>query len=166
MPHTSCVILGKCPHLLHAFVFLIVSIVWGYCTAEMIWHVWNSEANPAIFKLHSRISLVVQILRIHLPMQSSRVPSLAQKESTWCKTTKPVCHNYWSPLTLEPMLCDEKPLQWEATAMRSLGTSPGEEPLLTVTRQSLSAATKPQCSQNKFFKKNSYIYCYDKLLLL
>ena len=39
VPHTSCVILGKGPHLLHAFVFHIVSIVWVYCTAEMMTHV-------------------------------------------------------------------------------------------------------------------------------
>ena len=83
----------------------------------------------------SRASLVVQWLRIHLPMQGTRVRALVREDPTCRRATKPVCHNYWAcalepvshsywahvpqllkPLCLEPVLHNEKPLQWEACA--------------------------------------------------
>ena len=39
-------------------------------------------------------SLVVQWLRIHLPMQGTQVRSLVQEDPTCCGATKPVHHNY------------------------------------------------------------------------
>ena len=39
-------------------------------------------------------SLVVQWLRIHLPMQGTQVQSLVWEDSTCRGTTKPVCYNY------------------------------------------------------------------------
>ena len=38
--------------------------------------------------------LVVQWLRIHLPMQGTRVRALVQEDPTCCRATKPVHHNY------------------------------------------------------------------------
>ena len=70
--------------------------------------------------------LVVQWLRICLPMQGTCVWCLAWEDSTchgaaepvyhndWACTLEPVSHSYWSPHTLEPVLCKEKPPQWEA----------------------------------------------------
>ena len=52
--------------------------------------------------------LVVQWLRIHLPMQGTRVRSMVQEDPTCHRTTKSMPHNYWTH-TLEPVL-------WEATA--------------------------------------------------
>ena len=46
-------------------------------------------------------SLVVQWLRIHLPMQGTRVWALVQEDPTCRRATKPVCHNYWA-CALEP----------------------------------------------------------------
>ena len=46
-------------------------------------------------------SLVVQWLRIRLPMQGTRVPALVREDPTCCRATKPVCHNYWA-CALEP----------------------------------------------------------------
>ena len=40
------------------------------------------------------ISLVVQWLRIHLPVQGTWVPSLVWEDPTCCEATKPVHHNY------------------------------------------------------------------------
>ena len=40
------------------------------------------------------ISLVVQWLRIHLPMKGTWVQFLVQEDSTCHRATKPVCHNY------------------------------------------------------------------------
>ena len=42
----------------------------------------------------TRASLVAQWLRIRLPIQGTRVRSLAREEC--CGATKPVCHNYWA----------------------------------------------------------------------
>ena len=39
-------------------------------------------------------SLVAQWLRIHLPMQGTRVQALVREDPTCHGTTKPVCHNY------------------------------------------------------------------------
>ena len=39
-------------------------------------------------------SLMVQWLRIHLPMQGTQVRALVWEDSTCCGATKPMCHNY------------------------------------------------------------------------
>ena len=49
----------------------------------------DNESNSAIWT-----SLVVQWLRILLPMQRTQVRSLFQEDSTGHRTTKPVHHNY------------------------------------------------------------------------
>ena len=55
----------------------------------------------------SEIPLVVQWLRICLPMQGSRVQSLVQKDPTCLGAAEPVSHNYgtWA---LEPVLCNKR----------------------------------------------------------
>ena len=58
-------------------------------------------------------SLVVQWLRICLPMQKTQVQSLLREDSTCCGATKPVCHDYWR-------LCS---ITGETTAVRSLCTA-------------------------------------------
>ena len=80
-------------------------------------------------------SLVAQWLRIHLPMQETRVQALVREDPTCRRATKPVRHNYWAcalqpaghnywarvpqllkPVRLEPVLhnkkshCSEKPM--------------------------------------------------------
>ena len=61
----------------------------------------------AIFtqKVHTTIlgtSSVVQQIRIHLPVQGTRVRSLVQKDSTCHRATEPVRHNY-RPQVLGPV---------------------------------------------------------------
>ena len=60
-------------------------------------------------------SLVVQWLRIHLPMQGTRVRTLVQEDPTCRGATKPTRHNYWAhalqlpkPAHLEPMLRNKR----------------------------------------------------------
>ena len=79
--------------------------------------------------------IVLQWLRIHLPMQGTWVQALVREDLTCHGATKPVSHNYWAcapepashnywahvpqqlkPGRLEPVLPNEKPLQWEAHA--------------------------------------------------
>ena len=47
-------------------------------------------------------SLVVQWLRIRLPMQGTWIRSLVRDDPTCHGATKPVCHNYWT-CALEPV---------------------------------------------------------------
>ncbi|KAJ8789429.1 hypothetical protein J1605_021956 [Eschrichtius robustus] len=55
----------------------------------------HRATRPAKFKNKNKgISLVVQWLRIRLPMQETRVRALAQEDSICRGTTKPICHNY------------------------------------------------------------------------
>ena len=48
------------------------------------------------FKKNMKVgaSLVAQWLRIHLPMQGTRVRALVWEDPTSCGATKPVRHNY------------------------------------------------------------------------
>ena len=66
---------------------------------------WESEACvapglsgekhwPSIKK--ERASLVAQWLRIHLPMQGTRVRALVWEDPTCRGATRPVSHNYWA----------------------------------------------------------------------
>ena len=50
--------------------------------------IWNHK-RPRI-----GASLVVQWLRICLPVQGTRVRSLVREDPTWQRATRPVCHNY------------------------------------------------------------------------
>ena len=45
-------------------------------------------------KRNEGASLVVQWLRIRLPMQGARVQALVQEDPTCHGAAKPVCHNY------------------------------------------------------------------------
>ena len=47
-------------------------------------------------------SLVVQWLRIHLPMQGTQVPAQVWEDPTCRGATKPMRHNYWA-WALEPV---------------------------------------------------------------
>ena len=58
-----------------------------------------SEVNQ---KEKDRASLVVQWLRICLPMQGTRVRALVREDPTCCGATTPVHHNY-EACALEPM---------------------------------------------------------------
>ena len=67
-------------------------------------------------------SLVVQWLRILLPMQGTRVWALVQENPTCCGATKPVSHNYWAlvPQLLKPVHSNEDPTQPKRKKERKL----------------------------------------------
>ena len=91
-----------------------------------------------------RASLVVQRLRIRLPMQGTWVWALVREDSTchgatkpmrhnyWACALEPASHNYWSPCAYSPCSATR-----EATAMRSPCTT-----------------TKIQCSEKWINKTN------------
>ncbi|KAJ8794655.1 hypothetical protein J1605_003126 [Eschrichtius robustus] len=63
--------------------------VWSLCSAT------REAAIISHFRSQQcRASLVAQWLRIHLPMQGTRVRALVQEDSTCHGATKPVRHNY------------------------------------------------------------------------
>ena len=98
-----------------------------------------------------RDSLTVQWLGVYLPLQETRldpwpkkIPDAAEQQS--------LCHSHWSPRALGPLCCNcdlqqEKLLQSEAHP-RQQG-----RPSLTATTESLHAATKTKCSQDKWTNK-------------
>ena len=82
---------------------------------------------PQVWNINLGTSLVVQWLRIRLPMQGTRVQALVQEDPTcrgatnpvrhsfWACVLEPVSHNYWAhvpqlpkPACLEPVLCNTR----------------------------------------------------------
>ena len=63
---------------------------------------WAPPSQRSATKVFNGASLVVQWLRICLPMQGTQVWSLLWEDLTCLWVTKPVFHNYWI-YTLEPM---------------------------------------------------------------
>ena len=75
-------------------------------------------------------SLMVQWIRIHLPMQGTWVQSLVLEDSTCRGAPKPVSHDYWDSAETtearEPRACalqQEKSWQWEALALQRKSSS-------------------------------------------
>ena len=64
------------------------------CVHPRVKKMCGCASSQKIIKSGERASLVVQWLRIHLAMQETRVQSLVQEDSTSCKATKPMHHNY------------------------------------------------------------------------
>ena len=86
-----------------------------------------------IIKSSLGTSLVVQWLRIHLPMQGTRVQSLVREDLTCRGATKPMCHNSWSPCSATR----------EATALGRPQTAMKSWPPLTTVGESSRAAMGP-----------------------
>ena len=59
-----------------------------------LYKITQLEVAELPFKPTEGTSLVVQWLRIHLPMQGTRVQSLVQEDPTCRRATKPMRHNY------------------------------------------------------------------------
>ena len=105
---------------------------------------------------HVETSLVVQWLRIHLPVQGMWVQSHIWEDPTCHGTTKPVHLNYWSPWAWGPCSTIR-----ETTAVRSLCTATGEQPPLAAPREGLCIATKIHSSP-KYNYGSSLIFFFSK----
>ena len=104
---------------------------------ETTFHKMEGErprTNFGRLKLTCRASLVVQWLRIHLPMQGIWVRSLVREDPTCRGATKPMHHNYWA-CALEPASHNYwarvpqllKPAHWEPV-LRSKRSHNNEKP--------------------------------------
>ena len=78
---------------------------------------WLARLNYVKNKI-SRASLVAQWLRIHLPMQGTRVWALVWEDPTCRGATRPVSHNYWACASGACAPQQERPRSWEACAPR------------------------------------------------
>ena len=129
-------------------------------------------------------SLVVQWLRIHLPMQGTRVRVLVWEDPTCRGVTKPVCPNYWAcalepashnywahvpqllkPLHLEPVLCNKRshPVRSLCTTTKS---SPDSLQLEKAHAQQRRPNTAPQKNKKKTEQpKNKTLFPLLLLLL-
>ena len=78
------------------------------CIVDRHFTVWATRQGD-IVKIR-RTSLVVQWLRICLPMQGTRVRSLVEEDPTRLRATRPEHHNYWSQCSGAHVLQQEKPV--------------------------------------------------------
>ena len=91
----------------------------------------------------TRASLVVQWLRICLPMQGTRVRALVWEDHTCRGATRPVSHNYWACTSGACAPQQERPRQWgPCTAMKSGPRSPQLEKALAQKRRPNTAKNK------------------------
>ena len=120
------------------------------------WHQGNTGLIERVENIPSGASLVVQWLRIHLPMQGTRVWSLVQEDPTCCGATKPVHHNYWV-CALEHAshnywsLCAQSLCSTtrEATAMRSPHTARKSSPHSPQLEKARMQQWRPNTAKNK-----------------
>ena len=91
-------------------------------------------------------SLVVQWLRIRLPMQGTRVQSLVWEDPTCHEATKPVRRNYGG--SAGPRAC-ALPTS-EITARRSLRTATREQPCSLQLEEACVQQQNPRAAKNKF----------------
>ena len=96
------------------------------------------------------MSLVVQWLRIHLPMQGTKVQSLVWEDPTCQGATKPVRHSHWAHELLEPMCCSRRSHHHEKPAHHNQ-----ERPPLATNRGNPSCSNKGpvQSKISKYWKK-------------
>ena len=96
-------------HLSSSFPSSVLPFLFLYAFGVSLW-------NHGFFKkFNVWASLVVQWLRIHLPIQGTWVWALVPEDPTCHGATKPVRHNYWAcvpqllkPVHLEPVLRNKR----------------------------------------------------------
>ena len=108
-------------------------------------------------------SLVVQWLRIRLPMQGTRVWALVREDPTCRGATKPVRHNYWAcaleptshnywackPQLLSPRTYSPCSTTREATTMRSPCTATKSSPRSPQLEKAHAQQWRPNTAKNK-----------------
>ena len=87
------------------------------CMLAVSWEKSFNSGNNSMKDLKGT-SLVIQWLRIHLPMQGTQVRSLVWEDPTCHKATKRVYHNYWAHV-LEPWAATTDPLCSYSSSERS-----------------------------------------------
>ena len=79
-----------------------ILLSWHGISSHQTFRILQTLRRVKVFKyLWVRTSLVIQWLRIQLPMQEKWIQYLVWEDPTCCRTTKHMCHNYWA-CALEP----------------------------------------------------------------
>ena len=117
---------------------------------HLLFLVVTAASNSLPLKSHLGTSLVVQKLRIHLPMQGTQVWFLIQEDPTCCRATKPVHHNYWAHMPRAHVPQEEKPLHWEAWA-----TQAERSPCSSQLEEAHTQQRRPSQKQIHKFKASS-----------
>ena len=115
----------------------------------------KKETMAQVSKVYVGTSLVAQWLRIHLPMQGTRVQALVREDPTCRGKTKPVCHNYWA-CALAPACCNywsprassPCPTTREATAMRSPRTATKSSPRSPQLEKACTQQRRPNADKH------------------
>ena len=96
----------------YTYAQILVHINLNY---RWIFYLYHPLSKDFFKEIPIRASMVVQWLRICLPMQETRVRALVREDPTCRRATKPVQHNYWvcvpqllKPVHLEPMLRNKR----------------------------------------------------------
>ena len=132
----------------------------------------NIKINNSIKKLANGTSLVVQWLRICLPVQGTWVWALVWEDPTCCRATKPVCHKYWDcalePAShnywacvlqlLKPARLDPCSATREATAMRSPRTTTKSSPNSPQLEEARAQQWRPNAAKKKNSKWSEWIF--------
>ena len=131
------------------------------------WFIWalkkfEKHYSRLHYSLESfRTSLVVQWIRIRLPMQGTWILSLVQEDSTCHGGAKLVCHNYWAcvlqllkSMRLESVLHNRRSHHDEKPAYHK-----EESPLFTATREKPAHSNKT--STDKKQRKRMVTSCFS-----
>ena len=87
---------------------------------KALFYLWMCKdyTTPRRFKNITRASLVVQWLRVRLPIQGTRVRALVWEDPACRRATGPVSHNYWACASGACAPQQERPRWWEVHAPR------------------------------------------------
>ena len=99
--------------------FNICGFCWRGHSVQDSW-LWT-KLTKVLFSSQGLASLVVQWLRLCLPMQGTRVRALVWEDPTYRGATRPVSHNYWACASGACAPQQESPRRWEARAPRWRG---------------------------------------------
>ena len=99
-------------------------------------HLHNDQKpTPGLPWWRSGASLVVQWLRVCLPMQGTRVRALVWEDPTCRGATRPVSHSYWACASGACAPQQERPRQWGPRTAMSGPRSPQLEEALAQKRR-------------------------------
>ena len=128
----------------------------GLLQRVLLWTIFKVFPG-AHMKCLYQTSLVVEWIRIYLPMQGTWVRSLVLKDSTCCRATKPLSHNFWAHvLQLPNLACPEPVLHSKRSSLKEkLMHDKDKELPLTTTRGSPDSKEGP--AQPRRFLKSVFI---------
>ena len=119
-----------------------LKIWWARGKSRIVCYHWHQRKKNVSKRRVVRVSLMVQWLRIRLPVQGTRVRALIRED--------PTCHRATKPARLEPMLRNKKShRQWEAHASQRRA-APARHNLRNPARSN-EDPTQPKV--NKFIKE-------------